>query len=325
MVDTTSPLLGLLLQGTGGDNNSWGQNLNDQVITLIENAIAGVVTIAVTGGSHSLSAVEARSATIVLTGVLASDQTIVVPNLSKKWSIVNNCTGAFYTFLKTAAGTAINLPAGTSTDVTCYGADTVQRADASKVGEFFYFAGTTAPAGSLECDGSTPLCAGPIDLFARVGTTWGVGNGTTTFTLPDGKTTGRFMRSRTASVTIGTYQSNQNKAHTHTGSGTTSTESASWTHSFSGTTSTESATHTHSYSQGTAGSQKPNGTGTQPFDNTSTGATTGTQSANHTHTYSGTTSTQSANHTHTYSFTTSSDGGAEARPEAMVGLLCIRY
>jgi microcystin-dependent protein len=47
------------------------------------------------------------------------------------------------------------------------------------------FAGATAPDGFLLCDGSAVGRATWPDLFAAIGTTYGAGNGSTTFNLPD--------------------------------------------------------------------------------------------------------------------------------------------
>jgi microcystin-dependent protein len=55
------------------------------------------------------------------------------------------------------------------------------------------FAATTPPTGWLVCDGSAVSRTTYAALFAVIGTTWGAGNGTTTFNLPD-------LRSR---VTVG--------------------------------------------------------------------------------------------------------------------------
>lgn len=46
------------------------------------------------------------------------------------------------------------------------------------------FAGTTAPAGWLKCDGSAVSRTTYADLFAVIGTTFGSGDGSTTFNLP---------------------------------------------------------------------------------------------------------------------------------------------
>jgi microcystin-dependent protein len=47
------------------------------------------------------------------------------------------------------------------------------------------FGGTTAPDGFLDCDGSAISRTTYADLFAAIGTTWGVGDGSTTFNVPD--------------------------------------------------------------------------------------------------------------------------------------------
>jgi microcystin-dependent protein len=47
-----------------------------------------------------------------------------------------------------------------------------------------YF-GASAPTGWLFCDGSAVSRTTYAALFTAIGTTWGVGNGTTTFNLPD--------------------------------------------------------------------------------------------------------------------------------------------
>ena len=47
------------------------------------------------------------------------------------------------------------------------------------------YAGKTAPEGWLLCDGSAVSRTTYADLFAVIGTTYGAGNGSTTFALPD--------------------------------------------------------------------------------------------------------------------------------------------
>ena len=54
------------------------------------------------------------------------------------------------------------------------------------------FAVNTAPTGWLECDGSAVSRATYADLFSALGTTWGVGDGSTTFNVPDAR--GEFIR-----------------------------------------------------------------------------------------------------------------------------------
>ncbi len=47
------------------------------------------------------------------------------------------------------------------------------------------YAGSTVPTGWLECDGSAISRTTYADLFAAIGTTWGDGDGSTTFNLPN--------------------------------------------------------------------------------------------------------------------------------------------
>lgn len=55
------------------------------------------------------------------------------------------------------------------------------------VGTYIQHAGATAPTGFLACDASAVSRATYADLFAVIGTTYGAGNGTTTFNLPDAR------------------------------------------------------------------------------------------------------------------------------------------
>jgi len=325
--DTNTPILNLLLQGTGNNANSWGTNLNDSVITPLENAVAGCLTISgLTGGAYTLTQANAVYGTIILTGTLASDLTITAPSTANNWRFINNLTHAgFYVLIKVAAQTAVNIPHGKLTEISCDGTN-MHRHDRENVGEYFYHAGTTVPGGALECNGATPLRASAVDLFAEIGTTHGIGNGATTFTLPDGFTLGKFLRSRTAAVAAGTAQTNQNASHTHTFSGALTAgtmaidSGGAHTHT---ATSTDSG-HTHSYqSPNLSPGAGPSGT----VVGSTTSGNTGSGTANIT-----TTVNSGGAHTHTISgvpglgtLATVSQGGTEARPENISAVLCIRY
>lgn len=52
-------------------------------------------------------------------------------------------------------------------------------------GEIRGFAGATLPPGWIQCDGSAIARATYSVLFAVIGTTWGVGDGSTTFNVPN--------------------------------------------------------------------------------------------------------------------------------------------
>ncbi len=53
------------------------------------------------------------------------------------------------------------------------------------VGSIQAYAGATVPGGWLDCDGSAVSRTVYANLFVAIGTTWGIGDGSTTFNLPD--------------------------------------------------------------------------------------------------------------------------------------------
>ena len=64
------------------------------------------------------------------------------------------------------------------------------------------FAGTSAPSGWLACNGAAVSRTDYATLFAAIGTTWGVGDGSTTFNVPDLR--GTFLRGTGTNGTYGT-------------------------------------------------------------------------------------------------------------------------
>lgn len=322
--DTNSTLLGLLLQGTGNNSNSWGDNLNNFVFTYLENAVAAYTTKSVTGGADTLTAAQHRAAMLEFTGTLSSNCTVTVDNTAKRWRFFNNTSGSYVLLVKTASGTAIEIPQGTHKDVICDGSDHLYRLDKAEVGSFLHYGGTSAPSGYLACSGSTFVRADHPDLFTAIGTTWGAGNGVTTAGLPNFTDTNRFLRAADGStVAVGAYQASQNKSHTHTGSGTTANGGVAHTHTYSGTASVTVTTTRTDVNYGGNSDNFQTIAGTNGRLNILSGQLTSTGTG----TYSGTTSAASAtDHTHTYSFTTStgSADGTEARPESAGVLICIK-
>lgn len=58
-------------------------------------------------------------------------------------------------------------------------------AASGSVGDIKPFGGSTIPANTVLCDGSAISRTTYANLFAVIGTTWGAGNGSTTFNVPD--------------------------------------------------------------------------------------------------------------------------------------------
>ncbi|MCI4436510.1 MAG: hypothetical protein JHC33_06850 [Ignisphaera sp.] len=95
--------LGLNLQATGENSGTWGA-LTNVNLQEIDNAIAGVVTITLTGNttlafttnssSTTYTDEAGRNKTIILSGSLsATTVTVTVPNIEKDYVVINNSGG----------------------------------------------------------------------------------------------------------------------------------------------------------------------------------------------------------------------------------------
>ena len=86
-------------------------------------------------------------------------------------------------------------------------------------GAVMYFAGQTAPTGWLKANGAAVSRTAYAALFAAIGTTYGVGDGSTTFHLPDLR--GEFIRSWDDGRAIdrnralGSWQADEFRSHSH--------------------------------------------------------------------------------------------------------------
>lgn len=108
---------------------------------------------------------------------------------------------------------------------------------AGRIGQIVAHGGSSTPTNTLVCDGTAVSRTTYASLYTAIGDTWGEGDGSTTFHLPDLR--GRFLRgydntagrdpdkaSRTADQTggatgnaVGSYQGDQFAQHSHAGSG----------------------------------------------------------------------------------------------------------
>ena len=88
------------------------------------------------------------------------------------------------------------------------------------IGQMSYFGQSNPPSGWMKCNGAAVSRSVYANLFAAIGVTYGSGDGSTTFNLPDAR--GRFVRTLDdgkgidSSRKIGSTQGSQNLAHTHT-------------------------------------------------------------------------------------------------------------
>lgn len=203
--------------------------------------------------------------------------------------------------------TVVGIPTGPTAAV---GTNTTQLATTAFVTQNAVLTGAllmwptgTAPSGYLLCTGGAVSRTTYAALFAVIGTTFGAGDGSTTFNVPN--YTNRMPYGTTVGATGGSADATL-VSHAHTFSGTSSGQSANHTHS--GTTGGMNASnpHSHGYPGHLNGGGGNPGGDLNGLDNY--GYRTYDEDINHGHDFS--TGNQSADHTHTYSGTTSTQGNA---------------
>ena len=112
--------LGLNLQATGENSGTWGE-LTNVNLQEIDNAIAGVVTITLTGNttlaftsnatSTTFTDEAGRNKTIILSGALsATTVTVSVPNIEKDYVVINN-SGAT-AIISSGGATTVSIATG---------------------------------------------------------------------------------------------------------------------------------------------------------------------------------------------------------------------
>ena len=134
MSSTYTSRLRLVKQGDGDNPNTWGTVLNDGMISLVDDAIAGYTTVELgAAATVTLSAIDGagdvpRSAFLELKGsVGGSHNTIsmIIPAQSKSYVINNkvsaNTTASDIVKIKTASGTGYTVPFGSIGLVICDG------------------------------------------------------------------------------------------------------------------------------------------------------------------------------------------------------------
>ncbi|MFZ5548072.1 MAG: phage tail protein [Pseudomonadota bacterium] len=238
-------------------------------------------------------------------------------------------------------------------------------AKAAPVGMKGEFYRSTAPTGWLKCNGAQVSRTTYAALFAAIGTTYGAGNGSTTFHLPDDR--GNFSRAWDDGRGIdtnrgfGTEQAAAFQAHNHAASSAsagghshtasaanngshnhTASSGAAGSHNHAGTTSAAGA-HVHGFDiyepDDAMGFKAAADAGGDQFNEFSTDAAgehthtfvTDTEAA-HTHTVTVTSGglhthaiTVAAVDAHVHAVTVGNTGGTETRPRNRATLWCIKY
>ena len=134
MASSYTSRIRLTKQGDGDNPNTWGTVLNDQVIDIIDDAIASYTTVSI-GSAATVTLTEnqgatdeARSAILHFKGSVGGSHntiSLIIPAKSKQYVINNavsaNTTASDIVKMKTAGGQGYNIPLGSVGLVVCDG------------------------------------------------------------------------------------------------------------------------------------------------------------------------------------------------------------
>jgi microcystin-dependent protein len=287
MASTYSPSLRLELIGDGDQSGIWGQTTNNNLGYLLEQAVSGVITIAMSNANYTMSNFngvvdEARNQVLVITGTNTAVRNLIAPLVEKTYVVQNSTTGGYAIQIIGSSGLGVTIPNGITAYVYCdginfystingsvgnyavngnlsvtgtttltgalgastatfsgaissvsptftgtptaptaaQGTNTTQIASTAFVlangtptGGLIMWGTGTAPTGWLLCNGSAVNRTTYAALFAVISTTFGVGDGSTTFNLPN--YTNRMPYGTTLAATGGSADAIV-VSHTHT-------------------------------------------------------------------------------------------------------------
>ena len=129
MSSTYSTSLKLELIGNGDQSGTWGTTTNNNLGTLLEQAITGVQAITMSNADYTLSnyngtSDEARNAVLFVSGTNSDIRKIVAPQSQNKlYTIFNNTSGGYAITIGAPTGTAVTIPSGVTATVFTNGSD----------------------------------------------------------------------------------------------------------------------------------------------------------------------------------------------------------
>lgn len=132
MASTYSPNLALELIANGEQAGTWGNTTNTNLGTLIEEAISGYTTQAMSDAGDTTISIPngasgtARNMYLRLTGTLTAARNLIVPSNKKLYFIHNNTTGGFAVTVKVSGQTGVSVPNGAKMVLVSNGTDIVE-------------------------------------------------------------------------------------------------------------------------------------------------------------------------------------------------------
>lgn len=168
MASTYSTNLRLELVGTGEQQGVWGVTTNNNLGTLLEQAITGYASITVTDGADTVLSTangasdESRNMTINLAGALTATRNVICPGTPKIYIVKNSTTGGYAVTFKVTGQTGVSIPNGATYVLYVDGTDVRQATGSVASGG----TGTTTSTGT----GSVVLSTSPTLVTPNLGT-----------------------------------------------------------------------------------------------------------------------------------------------------------
>lgn len=224
MASSYTGSLGLEKQADGENANTWGLRLNQSVIDLVDEAVAGYASVALTSGTQTDLTVSdgssdvGRHASLEFTGDIAATVTVTIPAQQKTYSVINSVTNGGDILIRNtgaAANTGQTIKSGEATLITTNGT-LVKKIGSEEFdsGTRMAFAQDAAPTGwTVETcatyDGAALRIVNAATSGAQVGGTnefTSVFNTAITVTVADGATNAATLTGSTSATALTTAQ-----------------------------------------------------------------------------------------------------------------------
>lgn len=276
--------------------DTWGPVVNDNFTTIDLN-ISGTQALSFAGANITLNSTQAKNLAFVCTGTLSANVSLIMPQTGGIFLVSNMTTGAFTLTVLTSAGGSVGVvaPQGQRTLLYNNGTNVAFATDgAIEVGMGMDYWGTVAPPRWIFPYGQALSRTTYAALFARIGTTYGAGDGSTTFNAPDKRDRASFGKGDMGGTPANriTNLSGGWEGDTLGAAGGGQTRTLLTTNLPSFTTGGNSIDHSHNYdfpNSGTSFSYTagPTSTPILLISGLTGTSSTGGQSTTHTHTYTG--------------------------------------
>lgn len=185
MASTYSPSLKLELIGNGDQSGTWGTTTNNNLGTLLEQAITGVQSITMVNANYTLTnyngtSDEARNAILVLGGTNSAIRQVICPLVNKTYIIKNATSGGFAITVGGVTGATVTIPNQITAQIYCdgtafYSSQTGSAGDFTVNGTFYAqgaesVTGNLTVGGTLGVTGATTFTGIPSGPTATAGT-----------------------------------------------------------------------------------------------------------------------------------------------------------